>query len=128
MRLSPFNFFIDAVDSTPYATFTYLVEQLNKVQGLAYVHMVEDRPEGAHALCWIASVCIRQCACVQDARAGGTRLLAAQDALPWLHTTCAGASDAESARRTLEPFRKASDGGCTLSRNHCLHGPPYKCV
>ncbi|EFJ47936.1 hypothetical protein VOLCADRAFT_81300 [Volvox carteri f. nagariensis] len=42
IRISPFAQFLDAVDSTPYATHTYLVEQLNKY-GLSYIHMVEPR-------------------------------------------------------------------------------------
>ncbi|KAJ9533806.1 hypothetical protein QJQ45_026892, partial [Haematococcus lacustris] len=45
IRLSPFTDFLGAVDATPYATFTYLVEQLNKF-GLAYLHMVESRING----------------------------------------------------------------------------------
>lgn len=42
IRLSPFADFLDAVDDTPYATYVYLIEQLNK-RKLAYVHMIEGR-------------------------------------------------------------------------------------
>ncbi len=42
IRITPFTTFLDALDSTPYATHTYLVEKLN-AYGLSYVHMVEPR-------------------------------------------------------------------------------------
>lgn len=42
MRAQVFN---DAIDSTPYATHTYLAERLNAFN-LAYVHMVEPRVVG----------------------------------------------------------------------------------
>ncbi|KAG2497597.1 hypothetical protein HYH03_004342 [Edaphochlamys debaryana] len=45
LRLSPFTSFLDAHDSTPYATHTYLLEKLNGL-GLAYIHMVEPRIMG----------------------------------------------------------------------------------
>lgn len=45
LRLTPFTQFLDAVDSTPYATHMYLVEQINKLK-LAYLHMVEPRVIG----------------------------------------------------------------------------------
>ncbi|GLI60109.1 hypothetical protein VaNZ11_002155 [Volvox africanus] len=45
IRITPFTGFLDALDSTPYATHTYLVEKLNKY-GLSYVHMVEPRIQG----------------------------------------------------------------------------------
>ncbi|KXZ53522.1 hypothetical protein GPECTOR_7g972 [Gonium pectorale] len=45
LRLSPFTGFLDALDSTPYATHTYLAEKLNAF-GLAYLHMVEPRIVG----------------------------------------------------------------------------------
>jgi 12-oxophytodienoic acid reductase len=46
IRLSPFQNFLDGSDSTPYATHTLLVERLNPL-GLAYIHMVEPRVQGA---------------------------------------------------------------------------------
>ncbi len=45
IRISPFTGFLDALDSTPYATHVYLTEQLNKYN-LAYLHMVEPRVIG----------------------------------------------------------------------------------
>lgn len=45
IRISPFQTFLDASDSTPYTTHTALVEKLNPF-GLAYVHMVEPRVQG----------------------------------------------------------------------------------
>jgi hypothetical protein len=45
IRISPFQTFLDASDSTPYATHTLLVERLNPL-GLAYVHMVGPRVQG----------------------------------------------------------------------------------
>ncbi|GLC42802.1 hypothetical protein PLESTB_001419400 [Pleodorina starrii] len=45
IRISPFTTFLDALDSTPYATHVYLVEKLN-AYGLSYVHMVEPRVLG----------------------------------------------------------------------------------
>lgn len=45
IRLAPFTTVLGCRDDTPYATFTYLLEQLNK-HGLAYVHVVEPRING----------------------------------------------------------------------------------
>lgn len=45
IRISPFSTFLDAFDSTPYATHTYLIEKLN-AYGLAYIHLVEPRIRG----------------------------------------------------------------------------------
>ncbi|PNG99112.1 12-oxophytodienoate reductase 2, partial [Tetrabaena socialis] len=42
IRLSPFTNFLDAADSTPYATHVYLAEKLASY-GLAYLHAVEPR-------------------------------------------------------------------------------------
>lgn len=42
VRITPFTTFLDALDSTPYATHIYLLEKLNAM-GLAYLHMVEPR-------------------------------------------------------------------------------------
>jgi len=42
LRLSPFNTFLDCIDSTPYDTNDYLLKELNKLK-LAYVHLVEPR-------------------------------------------------------------------------------------
>ena len=42
VRITPFTTFLDALDSTPYATHVYLLEKLNAM-GLAYLHMVEPR-------------------------------------------------------------------------------------
>ena len=39
LRLSPFNTFLDCIDSTPYETNDYLLQELNKLR-LAYVHLV----------------------------------------------------------------------------------------
>ncbi len=50
IRFSPFTDFLDAVDSTPYATFSYLVEQLNK-HNLAYVHFIEPRCPNSRCMC-----------------------------------------------------------------------------
>ena len=44
-RLSPFGGFLDAHDSDPYASVTYMIEELNKL-GVAYVHCVEPRVKG----------------------------------------------------------------------------------
>jgi hypothetical protein len=49
IRLSPCQSFLDAFDSTPYATHTLLVERLNPL-GLAYIHMVEPREQGTDDL------------------------------------------------------------------------------
>ncbi|KAF5840121.1 hypothetical protein DUNSADRAFT_17722 [Dunaliella salina] len=47
IRLSPFATFLDAIDSTPYATFVYLVEKLSATfPNMAYLHMVEPRADG----------------------------------------------------------------------------------
>jgi len=47
IRLSPFATFLDSIDSTPYATFVYLVEKLNtEFPNMAYLHMVEPRADG----------------------------------------------------------------------------------
>lgn len=45
IRITPFTTFNDALDSTPYATHTYLAEKL-RAKGLAYLHMVEPRVVG----------------------------------------------------------------------------------
>jgi 2,4-dienoyl-CoA reductase-like NADH-dependent reductase (Old Yellow Enzyme family) len=45
IRISPFQTFLDAADSTPYATHMMLVERLNPL-GLAYIHMVGPRVQG----------------------------------------------------------------------------------
>mmetsp|Transcript_5714 Transcript_5714/g.9921 ORF Transcript_5714/g.9921 Transcript_5714/m.9921 type:complete len:407 (+) Transcript_5714:96-1316(+) len=45
LRLSPFTDFNGATDATVYATFMFLVEQVNK-RGLAYLHMIESRANG----------------------------------------------------------------------------------
>ncbi|GIL83968.1 hypothetical protein Vretimale_10943 [Volvox reticuliferus] len=45
IRITPFTTFLDALDSTPYATHVYLMEKLNNY-GLSYVHMVEPRIKG----------------------------------------------------------------------------------
>jgi 2,4-dienoyl-CoA reductase-like NADH-dependent reductase (Old Yellow Enzyme family) len=42
LRLSPFNSFLDATDTTPYDTNDYLIKELNKM-GLAYLHLVRGR-------------------------------------------------------------------------------------
>lgn len=42
IRLSPFNEFLDCIDTHPYSTNIYLLEQLNKYN-LAFIHMVEPR-------------------------------------------------------------------------------------
>ena len=44
-RLSPFGGFLSAEDSKPYASVTYMIEEMNKYN-LAYVHMVEPRVTG----------------------------------------------------------------------------------
>ncbi|TVU11624.1 hypothetical protein EJB05_45219 [Eragrostis curvula] len=43
VRLSPFVDYMDCVDSDPVALGTYMVEQLNRYEGLLYCHMVEPR-------------------------------------------------------------------------------------
>jgi 2,4-dienoyl-CoA reductase-like NADH-dependent reductase (Old Yellow Enzyme family) len=56
IRLSPFQKYLDASDSTPYSTHTLLVERLNPL-GLAYIHMVEPRVQGAENVnSWTESV------------------------------------------------------------------------
>lgn len=45
MRITPFTVFNDAIDSTPYATHSYLCEKLNAFN-LAYLHLVEPRVKG----------------------------------------------------------------------------------
>lgn len=47
IRLSPFGTFLGVDDSHPYALYSYLVEELNKIGDLAYVHMVEPRMNGS---------------------------------------------------------------------------------
>lgn len=39
LRLSPFNVFLNCIESKPYDTFDYVVKELNKLK-LSYVHMV----------------------------------------------------------------------------------------
>lgn len=46
IRFSPFEDYLYAEDETPYTTFTYMVEQLNKYN-LAYVHFIEPRMQNA---------------------------------------------------------------------------------
>eukprot|EP00208_Stichococcus_sp_RCC1054_P001568 CAMPEP_0206144304 /NCGR_PEP_ID=MMETSP1473-20131121/23673_1 /ASSEMBLY_ACC=CAM_ASM_001109 /TAXON_ID=1461547 /ORGANISM="Stichococcus sp, Strain RCC1054" /LENGTH=414 /DNA_ID=CAMNT_0053540091 /DNA_START=82 /DNA_END=1326 /DNA_ORIENTATION=+ len=43
IRLSPFTKFMDSATDDPFEIYTYLVEQLNKREGLLYVHFVEPR-------------------------------------------------------------------------------------
>eukprot|EP00889_Picochlorum_renovo_P006968 jgi/Picre1/33998/NNA_001475.t1 len=44
-RLSPFGGFLDAHDSHPYASVSYMIEELNRF-GLAYIHCLEPRVKG----------------------------------------------------------------------------------
>ncbi|KAK2080919.1 hypothetical protein QBZ16_000773 [Prototheca wickerhamii] len=46
IRFSPFGTFLGVHDSHPYALYTYLLEELNKLPELAYVHLVEPRVQG----------------------------------------------------------------------------------
>ena len=46
IRLSPYGTFNDATDDNPHALYTHLCAQL-RTRGIAYVHMIESRVNGA---------------------------------------------------------------------------------
>lgn len=46
IRLSPYGTFNDATDADPHSLFTYLCAEIRE-RGIAYVHMIESRVNGA---------------------------------------------------------------------------------
>lgn len=92
VRLSPFNTFLDCIESDPYGTYGHVVRGLNKYR-LAYCHMVEPR-----TLSYLNMVPLRKLISIL-----------------W-HTDYKSMNLKQ--KQTLEPFRKAFEGAFISAGGH----------